>query len=154
MFYVYMQPFQIQRINIKRIDKGLPLPGYKTAGAVAFDLTSRIMTTISPGEIAYVPLNVCIRIPEGHALIITARSSLHKRGLMLVNGVGVGDGDFSGNLDEYVAALYNFTDAPVTVERGDRIVQGLMVPVVQCGWDEVEDMGGVSRGGFGTTGVA
>jgi len=69
------------------------------------------------------------------------------------NSVGIGDQDFSGNDDEYTAALYNFTDAPVTVERGARIVQGIIKPIVKCEWEEVEDLGRPSRGGFGTTGA-
>ncbi|MDP1689580.1 MAG: dUTP diphosphatase [bacterium] len=140
------------KIKIKRIDKSLPLPAYQTAGSVAFDLMARVAVTILPGAIGYVPLNVCIGTPKGFMLMIAARSSLHKRGLMLSNGVVIGDQDFCGNGDEYKAVLYNFSDKSVTVERGDRLVQGTFVPVLKCAWNEVDEMSAEDRGGIGSTG--
>lgn len=139
-------------INIKRIDKALPLPEYKTPGAAAFDLSARVTITLLPRSVGYVPLNVCIEAPPGHFAQLVPRSSLHKRGLMPANGFGVIDADYSGNDDEYVAALYNFTDEAVTVERGERIMQVVISPCERVEFTEVDEMGGVSRGGFGTTG--
>lgn len=141
-------------IRIRRIDKTLPLPEYKTVGAVAFDFLVREATTIPAKKVGLAPLNVCIATPKGHMLLLAARSSLHKRGLMLANGVGIGDQDFRGNSDEYHAALYNFTDEPVTVARGERIVQGVFKPIAKCSWVEVEDLESENRGGFGSTGLA
>ena len=83
---------------------------------------------------------------------MAARSSLHKRGLMLANGIGIGDEDFAGDNDEYQAALYNFTDVPVEVKRGDRIVQIIVLPFDRVEWEEVNSHGGRDRGGFGSTG--
>ncbi len=139
-------------IKIKRIDKTLPLPQYHTVGAVAFDFLARVEVTILPGTVGYVPLNVCVGTPAGYMLMLAARSSLHKRGLMLANGVVIGDQDFSGNNDEYKAALYNFTNNPVTVLRGDRLVQGMFKPIEKSEWNEVDDMEAKDRGGFGSTG--
>lgn len=87
-------------------------------------------------------------------MLLSARSSLHKKGLLLANGVGIGDQDFCGNADEYKAALHNFTDKSVTVERGDRVAQGKFVPIEKCEWEEVDDMETKSRGGFGSTGAS
>ncbi len=140
------------RVRIKRIDKSLPLPEYKTVGAVAFDLSARIATTILPKSIVRVPLNVAIEPPLGYMVMVAARSSLHKKGLMLANGVGVVDNDFAGNEDEYMVSLYNFSDQPVSVERGDRIVQGIFKKYDQAEWEEVDDLGNKTRGGFGSTG--
>jgi dUTP pyrophosphatase len=140
------------KVRIKRIDKTLQLPAYKTAGAVAFDLSARLDVKVSARSVAYVPLNVVIAPPEGHMIFLAARSSLHKRGLMMANSVGIGDRDFSGNDDEYTAALYNFSDADVMVARGERIVQALLFQYGVAAWEEVDDMGNGSRGGFGTTG--
>ena len=139
-------------IRIKRIDKGLPLPEYKTTGAAGFDLHARVTTSIPPRTVGYVPLNVVIEPPVGYYVALVPRSSLHKRGLMPANGFGVGDRDFCGNGDEYHAALLNFTDEPVVVERGDRIMQVVISPVVRVDFQEVDDMGHNNRGGFGTTG--
>lgn len=139
-------------VRIKRIDKSLPLPEYKTKGAVAFDLSARVPMTVLPRGVAYVPLNVVIEPPEGYMLMLAPRSSLHKRGLMFANSIGVGDRDFAGNGDEYKAAVYNFTDVPVSIERGERIAQGMIKLCERVEWREVDDLENKDRGGFGTTG--
>lgn len=141
-----------KKIHIHRIDKSLPLPEYKTAGAAGFDLAARVRTVFPARTVGYVPLNVAIEPPDGHFTLLAARSSLHKRGLMSANGLGIIDGDYSGNDDEYTAVLYNFTDAEVVIEAGDRIMQGVFIPYTHVEWKEVEDMGNNNRGGFGTTG--
>lgn len=140
------------RVKIRRVDKMVPLPEYHSDGPSGFDLYTRAETTIEPRSLGLVPLNVSIRPPEGHILILAARSSTPKRGLMLANGIGVGDYSFSGNDDEYRASVYNFTDSPVVVPKGDRIVQGFFLPVDRVEWEEVGDMGLPNRGGFGSTG--
>ena len=141
------------KVRIKRFDKDLPLPEYKTAGAVAFDLCSRISLTILPRGVVRVPLNVALEPPEGFMLMMAARSSLHKKGIMLANGVAIGDRDFCGNNDEYHAALYNFSDFPVSIERGERVAQGIFKKYDKAEWEEVDDLGNKDRGGFGTTGL-
>lgn len=141
-----------KKIRIRRIDKSMPLPEYKTSGAAAFDLYARVTTSIAPKTIAYVPLNAVIEPPEGYYVALVARSSLHKRGLFSATGFSIGDPDYSGNDDEYVAALYNFTDTEVVIERGERIMQVVISPYAHVEMLEVEDMGKPSRGGFGTTG--
>lgn len=143
---------RVMKIRIKRFEKDLPLPKYHTDGAAGFDLTARATTTIAPGAIEYVPLNVAVETPPDHFLLIAARGSTHKRGLMLANSVGIGDADYCGDEDEYKAALWNFTGAPVVVERGDRIAQGIFIPFTRGEWEEVEKMDAKTRGGFGSTG--
>ncbi|MBI2023432.1 dUTP diphosphatase [Candidatus Giovannonibacteria bacterium] len=141
------------KVRIRRIDKTLPLPQYKTAGAAAFDFVSRVTAEIQPKQVSYIPLNVAIEHPESHMIIMLARSSLHKKGLMLANNVGIFDTDFSGHDDEYNAAVYNFSDMPVTIEKGERISQGFLRKYERVEWEEVDDLGNKSRGGFGTTGL-
>ena len=140
------------KIKIKRIDKTLPLPERKTEGAAAFDLVARKEIVIPSGVVEYVPLNVILAVPDGFVLHLFARSGTHKKGLILANGVGVIDSDYCGNDDEVTAAYYNFSDAPVTVERGERIAQGIIRKYEVVDWEEVELMEKPSRGGFGTTG--
>lgn len=142
------------KVRIKRIDKTLPLPEYKTTGACGFDFTARIAMTILPKGIARVPLNIALEPPKGYFLLVAARGSLPKKGLMLANSVGIGDPDFSGNTDEYWATLFNFTDHEVPIARGERLVQGIFKKFGRAEWDEVEDLGNTDRGGFGTTGLA
>lgn len=140
------------KITIKRFDKKLPLPEYKTAGAAAFDLMARETTIISAGEVALVPLNIALKPAKGYFFLLAARSSLYKRGLMMANGIGIGDSDYCGENDEYKAALLNFTKKTVTVGKGERICQGLFLKIGRVQWQEVARMKEKSRGGFGSTG--
>ena len=140
-------------VNIKRFDKEIPLPEYKTEGAAAFDLYARINVEIPPKEFKYIPLNVAVETPPGCFLLLAPRSSTHKKGLWMANGVGIGDPDFSGDSDEYNAVYYNFTDKPVLVEKGERIAQGLIAQREAVQWQEVGEMQNKTRGGWGTTGT-
>ncbi len=84
-------------VGIKRFDTTLPLPEYKTGGAAAIDLYARETTVIPARGIGYVPLNIALQLPENTWALLAARSSLHKKGLMLANGIGVGDYDYRGD---------------------------------------------------------
>ena len=139
-------------IKIKRFDKDLPLPKRQTEGAAAFDLTAREVVTIPPGAVGYVPLNVAVETPPDHFLLVAARSGTHKKGLMMANGIGIIDPDYSGNNDEIKAAYFNFTAAPVAIEKGERVAQGTFVKISHPEWNEVDEMENKTRGGFGTTG--
>lgn len=140
------------RVRIRRIDKSLPLPEYHTTNAAGFDFYCREAVTVAPKSLAMIPLNVALEPPEGHMLLLASRSSTPRRGIMIANGIGIGDRDFAGNSDEYRAVVYNYTDTPVTVARGDRIVQGIFLRCDRVEWDEVDNLERNNRGGFGTTG--
>ncbi len=141
------------KLQIKRFDKTLPLPSYKTAGAVAVDLCSRVDMIIEPKQIAYIPMNVAIKIPDGYFIMQVPRSSTHKLGIMGVNGIGIFDLDYCGDNDEYHFAAYNFTDKAVTIEKATRLCQLLLIKCENLEFEEVESMGNADRGGFGSTGV-
>jgi dUTP pyrophosphatase len=84
---------------------------------------------------------------------IFARSSTPlKRGLMVANGVGVIDPDYSGPEDEVRIAAVNVRRVAVQVRRGDRLAQGIFLPAPRVAWEEVDQLRGDSRGGFGATG--
>lgn len=141
------------KIQIKRIDPTLPLPEYKTSGAVGFDLVARIATTVRPFKPTIIPLNVVVNVPEGHVMLLFARSSLPlKKGLMVANAVGVIDQDYCGEDDEVGLQVLNFTKNDISIEKGERIAQGLIVPVEVVQFEEVKKMTNSSRGGFGSTG--
>ena len=94
-----------------------------------------------------------IEVPTGHFLGIFARSSTPiKRGLVVSNGVGVIDPDYSGPDDEVMIQVWNITDTPVQVRRGDRIAQGIVLPAPRVTWEEVGEIREATRGGFGATG--
>jgi len=139
-------------MKIKLFDTTMPLPQYQTAGAAGFDLYARETVEIPAGEVRRVPLNVAIELPEGHWALMAARSSLHKKGVQLANGIGVGDLDFRGDQDEYQAALLNFTDKTQVIERGERLVQMIILPYKQVELEQMKSLGSDDRGGFGSTG--
>lgn len=142
------------KVKIKRIDKELPLPKYQTSGSVGCDLNARVTTIIPPHSLGKIPANVIIETPPGYMFVVASRGSTpFKKGLLPPHGFGVGDQDFCGPDDEYWIVVYNFTDQEVTVERGERIAQGIFVPIEVAQWEEVEEMTGPTRGGFGSTGT-
>jgi len=135
------------------LDSTIPLPGYGTAHAAGFDLAASQDTTIAPGQITLVRTGLIIEVPSGYFLGIFARSSTPlKRGLVVANGVGVVDSDYSGPNDEIMVQVLNFTGQDVPVTRGDRLAQGIVLPAPRVSWDEVADIRATTRGGFGATG--
>lgn len=146
-------PTHFLNVKIKRIDTSLPLPAYATAGSVGFDLVCREDTEVAPQSLALVPSNLIVQTPPGYMLLLTMRSSTAKRkGLLMPNGVGIIDQDYCGEGDELMISVYNFRTDPTMVLRGERIAQGIFVPVMRAEWREVEYVGS-GRGGFGSTGT-
>jgi len=128
------------------------MPEYKSPGAAAIDLYARESVTINPGKVILVPLNIALEIPENYFVLLSARSSLHKKGVGPANGIGIGDSDYCGDQDEYKAALHNFTDHPVVIERGERIMQMIVLEREVMEIVEVAKLENPDRGGFGSTG--
>jgi dUTP pyrophosphatase len=141
-------------VRIRRLHPSVPLPEYQTAGAAGFDLAASDTMMVPPSSVALVPTGLVIQAPPGHFLGIFARSSTPlKRGLMVANGVGVVDRDYCGPADEIRIQVLNFTGEPVQIRKGDRLAQGLFLPVTQVTWEESDgDLRERSRGGFGATG--
>jgi dUTP pyrophosphatase len=143
----------MMRVPISRLDPSVPLPKYETAGAAGFDLAASADMVVAPGQVALVPTGLVIAVPAGHVLGIFARSSTPlKRGLMVANGVGLVDSDYCGPRDEIKIEVVNFTAAPVRIQRGDRLAQGVIIPFVRAEWQEHTAPTAPTRGGFGSTG--
>jgi dUTP pyrophosphatase len=141
------------RLRITRLDPSVPLPAYATNEAAGFDLAASRDLVIAPHTIALVPTGLVIEVPHGYFLAIFARSSTPlKRGLMVANGVGVIDPDYCGPGDEIKIQVLNVTDGDVSVKRGDRLAQGIVLPAVRVAWEEVSEIRTATRGGFGATG--
>lgn len=141
-------------LPITRLDKSLPVPKYETPGACAFDVYAREETVVAPKSLGFVPTGLVVRVPEGHTLLLASRSSTpKKKGLLVPHGIGIVDQDYCGPADEMKVQVWNFTDAPVTVERGERVAQAMLVPIARAVFKEVEPaLEAKSRGGFGSTG--
>ena len=102
---------------------------------------------------ALVRTGLIIEVPTGHFLGIFARSSTPlKRGLLVANGVGVIDPDYSGPEDEIMIQVLNFTAREVQITRGDRLAQAIILQAPHVTWEEVSTMRATTRGGFGATG--
>lgn len=139
-------------ITIKKLDPSVPIPAYQTAGAVAFDLSAAEEVVLAPQERRLVPTGLVVCVPEGHVLILAPRSSNAKKGVMFANGIGIIDQDYCGPDDQLFLALYNIGPEPYTVKKGERIGQGLFVPVARAKFEEQERLNAPNRGSFGTTG--
>ena len=146
------------KIRIRRLPhgEGLPLPAYATAGAAGMYLLAAVAApvTIPPGGRALIPTGLALALPPGHELQVRPRSGLALRhGIVLPNSPGTIDEDYRGELQVIVL---NAGDAPFTVERGMRIAQAVLAPVLRAEWDEVADLDDTPRstGGFGSTGVS
>jgi len=141
------------RLKIRRLDSTVSLPAYGTGESAGFDLAAAHDLTIPPGQIALVRTGLVIEVPSGYFLGIFARSSTPlKRGLLVANGVGVIDPDYSGPNDEVMIQVLNITDRDIRIARGDRLAQGIVLPAPRVTWDEVTEIREVTRGGFGATG--
>ena len=141
------------KIKLKQFDTTLPVPSYQTKGAACVDLYARLATTIEPKTIGYIPLNVAVEIPEGYWVLVAARGSTHKQGLMPAHGIGIGDWDFRGDDDEYHFPVYNFTNKPVVISKGQRIAQMMVVPYERVELELVDKLESENRGKFGSTGT-
>jgi len=144
-------------IRVRRLPhaNGLPLPSYATAGAAGMDLFAAVdvPVTIEPGKRALIPTGLAIALPPGFELQVRPRSGLALRhGIVLPNSPGTIDEDYRGELQVIVL---NAGDAPFTIERGARIAQAILAPVVRGCWHEVTDLDVTPRGsgGFGSTGT-
>lgn len=141
------------KLRVRRLDDGLPLPSYARAGDAGLDLFSAETVTLKPGERAAIPTGLAVEIPPGHAGFVHARSGRALReGLALVNAPGLIDSGYRGEIKVIVVNL-DPSDV-VHVERGDKIAQLVVQPVVGAELVEVDDLEATDRGagGFGSTG--
>ena len=143
------------KVLIKKLDPTVKLPEYKTCGASGVDLTAFIKETIDlkPKKSVLVPTGLSVAFSEDFEIQIRPRSGLaFRHGLTVTNAPGTIDSDYRGELK---VLLVNLGKEPVTIERGMRIGQLVIAPVVQASVSEVATLDETERGagGFGSTGV-
>jgi len=142
------------RLQIKRLDTGLPLPRYAHEGDAGLDLFAAEDTTLEPLHRALVPTGIAVAIPEGYAGFVQPRSGLAiKQGLSLVNTPGLIDSHYRGEIK--VIAINLDPETPITIGRGDKIAQLVIQQVARVELAEVSELDETARGegGFGSTGV-
>ena len=140
------------------LSRGMTMPAYATDGSAAVDVRAAIdedaPVTIAPGARAMIPTGMAISLANANVVaVLAARSGLAvKSGINLANGIGVIDSDYRG---EICVGLYNSSDVPFTVRRGDRIAQLMFMPVYTANLIAVDALDETARGagGFGSTGV-
>ncbi len=139
-------------VRITKRDPRAVLPAYQTAGAAGFDLAILDDAVIAPRAHVLLRTGLGIGVPDDHVFHVYARSSLFpKHGLIVANGVGVIDPDYSGPDDEVLISVWNPGDREVRIAAGTRVAQGIIFPRPRIRWIEADASGG-TRGGFGSTG--
>ncbi|MEC5387189.1 dUTP diphosphatase [Uliginosibacterium sp. H3] len=147
----------MRQIDVKILDPRIKdaLPQYATPGAAGLDLRAALEAplVLNPGETHLIPTGMAIHLADpGYAAIILPRSGLgHKHGIVLGNLVGLIDSDYQGQL---FVSTWNRGKDSFTIQPLDRIAQLVIVPVLQVGFNIVEDFAASDRGagGFGSTG--
>ncbi|MEL7429153.1 MAG: dUTP diphosphatase [Pseudomonadota bacterium] len=136
---------------------GLDLPGYETPGSAGLDLRAAIADNepmiLAPGARALVPTGMIMEIPAGFEGQVRPRSGLaYKHGITCLNTPGTIDSDYRGEL---MVLLINHGELPFTIERGMRIAQIVIAPVIQVSVVEATLSSETVRGtgGFGSTGT-
>jgi dUTP pyrophosphatase len=137
--------------------EGLPLPAYQSAGAAGLDLVAAVPdsrpVTIAPGGYATIPTGIVLAVPAGMEGQVRPRSGLAARhGVTVLNAPGTIDSDYRG---EVCVVLINHGRADFTIERGMRIAQLVIAPVVSMDVRAVQKLDETARGsaGFGSTGT-
>ncbi|GAB3418142.1 dUTP diphosphatase [Massilia agilis] len=147
----------MKSIDIKILDPRMKdqLPQYATPGSAGLDLRACIDAplTLEPGQTVLVPTGLAIHLADpGYAAMILPRSGLgHKNGIVLGNLVGLIDSDYQGQL---MVSTWNRSQVAFTLQPMDRLAQLVVVPVLQVGFNVVEEFESTERGagGFGSTG--
>lgn len=136
--------------------EGLELPRYETTGSAGMDVRAALPqdepVELSPGERALIPTGLAMAIPHGYEMQVRPRSGLaFKHGITCLNTPGTIDSDYRGELK---ILLINLGQEPFSIQRGERIAQLLLAPVIQGRWEDVDILPSTLRGtgGFGSTG--
>ena len=142
-------------ILIKRLSKEVSLPKYETEGSSGLDLAAFINKNIEikPGKSEIIPTGLAVAIPKNFEIQIRPRSGLAaKNQISVLNTPGTIDADYRG---EIKVILINLSDKIFTVEKGLRIAQMVLCPIVKAKLKEVDSLEDTKRGtgGFGSTGV-
>ena len=142
-------------ILIKKLSKNVTLPKYETNGSSGMDLAANIENEIEigPGKTAIIPTGLAVSIPKNFEIQIRPRSGLAaKNQISVLNTPGTIDADYRGELK---VILINLGSKSFKVEKGLRIAQMILCPIVKAKLIEVETLEETIRGtgGFGSTGI-
>ncbi len=140
------------KIKIKKLHKDAVIPMYATKGSAGFDIHTVNESCIKAGDTQIIKTGLSFEILEGYELQIRPRSGLSaKTKLRISNAPGTIDSDFRG---EVGIIIDNIGKEDLVINKGDRIAQAVLCPVIQAEFEEVEELSSTERseGGFGSTG--
>jgi len=142
------------KILVKKFNKNIKLPSYKTSGSSGMDLVAHIKNkiTINPSKTAIIPTGIAVAIPKNYEIQIRPRSGLAaNKSISVLNTPGTIDSDYRG---EIKIILINLSKKSFVVKSGDRIAQMILCPVAKGKLKEVKNLPETIRGkkGFGSTG--
>ena len=142
-------------VLIKRLSKNIELPKYETNGSSGMDLSANIekQIKIEPGKTSIIPTGISVSIPKNFEIQIRPRSGLAaKNQISVLNSPGTIDADYRG---EIKVILINLSNTTFVVERGARIAQMVLCPIVKAKFKEIDNLDNTDRGtgGFGSTGL-
>ena len=142
------------KILVKKFDKKIKLPVYKTSGSSGMDLMAYVKNKINikPGKTAMIPTGIAVAIPKNYEIQIRPRSGLAaKKCISVLNTPGTIDSDYRG---EIKIILINLGNKSFVVRSGDRIAQMILCPVAKGKLKEIKILPKTLRdkGGFGSTG--
>ena len=142
------------KLLIKKLNKEVIVPEYKTKGSSGMDLMASISNNIyiKPGDKAIIPTGIAISIPTGYEIQIRPRSGLAaKKNITILNTPGTIDADYRG---EIKIILINFGKEEFKINPNDRIAQMVLCPVIKAELEVVQELQDTKRGegGFGSTG--
>ncbi|OYD08568.1 dUTP diphosphatase [Paludifilum halophilum] len=170
------KPYDV-RVKVKKVKEDAVIPQYATYGSAGFDLVAAEDVVIEPGETKLVPTGLAFEIPVGYEMQVRMRSGIAKRtNLRLPNAVGTIDSDYRGEV--FMMFENTIFCGPLTqvydingvaphddiaryrkgthlIRKGDRVAQGVIVPVMRALFVESDELSGTKRGegGFGSTGT-
>ena len=126
------------KILVKKFDKNIKLPIYKTSGSSGMDLVANIKKKINihPGKTALIPTGIAVAIPKNYEIQIRPRSGLAiKNGISVLNTPGTIDSDYRG---EIKIILINLSKKSFIIKSGDRVAQMVLCPVIKAKLHEVK----------------
>ncbi len=149
----FKERIEMKQIKIKYLDPNMPKLEYIDGKSDWIDLRAAESVNLAKGDFRLIPLGIAMKLPDGYEAHIVPRSSTFKKwGIIQTNHMGVIDGSYSGDNDQWMMPVYATRD--VKIEKYERICQFRIVknqPPIR--FDEVAHLNGANRGGFGSTGT-
>jgi dUTP pyrophosphatase len=140
-------------IRVKKVSETAVIPKYAYVGDSGFDLSANESVTICPGETKLIGTGLAFSIPENLEMQIRPRSGMSaKSKFRICNSPGTVDSNFTG---EIKIIGENIGSRPIFIEKGDRIAQGVICPVIRANFIVIEDLDKTERSenGFGSSGI-